>query len=147
MGAHKILLVDDEPDILEYVKVLVKRSGEFQVETAEDGEQALTKILANDYDCVLSDIKMPVLDGVSMLERVRAAGRDVPVLFMSAFADASFERQVVGYGAVTLLDKTKMRDVVGRIQEALCVGDDTRAMHAEEGGMAGDFLALLNHRR
>jgi two-component system nitrogen regulation response regulator NtrX len=143
MSVHKILLIDDEPDIRECVRLILARSGSYEFDQAADGAEGLQKILSGDYACVVSDIKMPALDGVAMLKKVRAAGRDVPMVFISAFADDRFEYQVTDYGAVKLIHKLDLKQVVGRIEEAIRLGEDSKAL-CDAGGE--DFLQLLNHR-
>lgn len=144
MAAHKILLIDDEPDIRECVRLIVGRSGSYQFDQAADGAEGLQMILSGEYACVVSDIKMPGLDGVAMLKKVRAAGNDVPMVFISAFADDQFEYQVTDYGAVKLIHKLDLKQVVGRIEEAIRLGMDSKALSESFGG--DDFLQMLNHR-
>jgi DNA-binding response OmpR family regulator len=146
MAKHKILLIDDESDIRECLCILVGDTGNYEFDQAGDGAEGLRKILTSDYDCVVSDIKMPGLDGVSMLKQVRAAGKDVPVVFISAFADEQFDFALTQYGAVKLIHKLDLKDVAGRVQEAIRVGEDSQAMLRTDP-MANDFLSLLNNRK
>jgi DNA-binding response OmpR family regulator len=143
MSVYKILLIDDEPDIRECMRMILGRSGSYEFDQAEDGEEGLTKILSQKYDCVVSDIKMPGLDGVSMLKKIRAAGNSVPIVFMSAFADDQFEYQVTDYGAVKLIDKLDMKKVLAGIQEAIRLGEDSKVLSE---GVGTDFLDILNNR-
>lgn len=65
-----ILVVDDIEQNLDLLKILLKRAGH-QVQTARDGEQALLRMQANQFDLVLMDVQMPVLDGLSATEQRR----------------------------------------------------------------------------
>lgn len=143
MTAQKILLVDDEADIRDCVRLMVGHTGHFEFDQAENGREALEKILANKYDCVVSDIKMPEMDGVEMLKQVRAAGKNVPILFISAFADDDFDYRVMDYGAVKLIHKIDIRKVAGQVHEALKVGRDLEDITATRH-FGVDFLKLLN---
>lgn len=144
MGALKVLVIDDEPDIRECVRLMVAHTGSFEFDQAADGEEGLKKILAGNYDCVVSDIRMPGMDGVTMLKKVRGAGNNVPILFISAFADDEFDYQVTDYGAVKLINKIDIKQVANRVQEAIQVGRDTKEITATRH-FGDDFLKLLNN--
>jgi len=99
-----ILLVDDERpnrrvlrDIFEFEK--------FDVEEAEDGEIALSKILAKDYDVILLDIKMPKKDGMEVLEAMREAGKDTPVVVLSGHGSIETAVEAVKKGAYDYVPK------------------------------------------
>jgi len=78
----KILIVDDEEKIREVVKEYGIASG-YEVDEASNGKEALEKIEAIDYDCVILDIMMPVLDGFSALKEIKAR-KDVSIIMLSA---------------------------------------------------------------
>ena len=65
-----VLLVDDEYATQFYVKRLLEKNG-YEITLAKDGEQALDKLAQNEYDCVLMDVQMPVLDGVEATKKIR----------------------------------------------------------------------------
>jgi adenylate cyclase len=83
-----ILVVDDEPDILEYLKKRLE-SRDYQVITASDGIEGLKKANNQDVDLVLLDIVMPNKDGFTMLRELksRESTRDIPVIIVSARRD------------------------------------------------------------
>jgi PAS domain S-box-containing protein len=77
-----VLLIDDEPQILELTKFFLEREGKFEAETALSGRIALDMMVHRTYDAVVSDYQMPELDGLELLKILRAQGNDVPfVLF------------------------------------------------------------------
>ena len=71
MTDGKILLVDDEPQILTLVSRFLERSG-YDVQTAAGGRMALDRLRSTPFALVLSDLKMPNVDGLALLEEVRA---------------------------------------------------------------------------
>lgn len=81
----RILAVDDEPNIVRLIQVNLERVG-YQVETANNGVQALEKIRANRPDLVVSDVMMPEMDGFELLSTIRrdAALEDLPVIMLTA---------------------------------------------------------------
>ncbi len=82
----KILVVDDEEYIRELYRDELLEEG-YQVEMAEDGEQALAKMATFRPDLVTLDVKMPGLDGIEVLRRIREKDASVPVLLVTAFGE------------------------------------------------------------
>lgn len=88
MQTHKILLVDDEPDILEVIKMSLQQCiFPLTVESCHDGRQALEKFRQNpaSYSLILTDIRMPNLNGFQLANEAKKIRPDIPVLFMTAF--------------------------------------------------------------
>jgi PAS domain S-box-containing protein len=84
----RILVVEDSRTQAEALRRVLENAG-FEVAVAADGEQALGRIGANEFDLVLSDVLMPALDGFELCRRLKAdpARRDVPVLLLTALTD------------------------------------------------------------
>lgn len=78
----RILVVDDEPSITEFVSYALQKEN-YTVDTAGDGEQALTLIEQKPYDLYILDIMLPGIDGYELCRRIRAS-YDTPILFLSA---------------------------------------------------------------
>jgi CheY-like chemotaxis protein len=78
-----VLVVEDEPVIRELMAILLEDEG-YAVRQAVDGLQALEVMEQHGIDLVLSDVKMPRLDGASLVHRLRSRGDETPVLLMSA---------------------------------------------------------------
>ena len=78
----RVLVVEDEPDLLRVVAATLREDG-YAVDTAADGEEALFKATAWDYDAVVLDVMLPKLDGWSVLRRMREVKR-TPVLMLTA---------------------------------------------------------------
>jgi two-component system response regulator RegX3 len=79
---ERILVVDDEPAIVDAVSYALASEG-FEVESRADGESALETALANGFDLLILDLRLPGLSGVEVCRRVRAAS-EVPILILSA---------------------------------------------------------------
>ena len=88
----KALIVDDEPGQLS-LTVEVARSMGFEIDTAENGKIGLKKLEAKDFDIVLTDIQMPILDGFELIDKIRSrkAFRDLPVIALSGRTDIEKE--------------------------------------------------------
>ncbi len=83
MPNKKILLVDDEPDIIDSLKIGLE-DNEFEVETYTDSVLALSNFKADVYDIVLLDVKMPKMNGFELYEKLRAIDSKVKVCFITA---------------------------------------------------------------
>jgi two-component system, NtrC family, response regulator PilR len=107
----RILIVDDEQSMREWMRILFQRNG-FEVLTAEDGMVARDIVAREFLDVVLTDIRMPRLDGVQLLQSVRSIAPDVVVLMMTAHwtRDSVEWKQARDFGAEALFEKP-FRDV------------------------------------
>ncbi|MEI8066333.1 MAG: response regulator transcription factor [Actinomycetes bacterium] len=83
--AH-ILVVDDEVGIRDLLTDALSM-GEYEVTTAEDGQKAINLLRTHSFDLIIADINMPNMDGYSMLERIRGADDQTPVLILTARND------------------------------------------------------------
>lgn len=92
----KILIVDDEPDILFVLRVTLEAAG-FEVVEASDGEEALSVVRSERPDLVLTDLMMPVLDGHEVIRRLRAdpVTASLPIVVVSAKPVGSQEADAV----------------------------------------------------
>ncbi len=79
----RILLVEDEANIRENLRFNLDAEG-YEVVTAADGHQALRHFREQRFNCVILDIMLPELDGLSVCEQIRLEDRDIPVLFLTA---------------------------------------------------------------
>ena len=85
--ARKILVVDDEPDCLEFVRAILEPEG-YTVATAANGQEALDQIEADAPDLVVLDVMMPVLDGFDACEEIKSneATEHIPVVLLTRVA-------------------------------------------------------------
>ncbi|GAB4488733.1 MAG: sigma-54 dependent transcriptional regulator [Thermodesulfovibrionales bacterium] len=97
-SASKILVVDDERDICKALEFLLSREG-YKVSTAYSGEEALKKIEADEYDLVITDMKMEGLTGIDVLEQATALQPNLIVVIMTAFASVESAVQAMKKGA------------------------------------------------
>ena len=79
---HRILVVDDDPEIREIIAVLLKGSG-YEVDTAGDGGAGWVALSAKPYDLLITDHMMPKLSGLGLLRRVRAVPMQLPCVLIS----------------------------------------------------------------
>ena len=82
----KVLVIDDNPTIVELIKYAVNLQSAYEVITAYDGVQGLERVYAEHPDCVIIDVKMPRMDGYQLVRRLRGDPRtaDMPLIILSA---------------------------------------------------------------
>ena len=99
-----VLVVDDEPFVLEAVALLLDRSG-YNVSACGHPRDALNKLQSNKVDIVLTDIKMPEMSGIELLEEIRKFNTEVPVILMTAYAELDMAIDAIKNGAFDFLLK------------------------------------------
>ena len=106
LEGRKILIVDDEPSIRKMLRLEFEMEGSTSVFEAGDGSEALTKIAQTDFDVVVSDVRMPVMDGVQLLDAILKKNTDKPkvVLLMTGFSDYSKD-DLLKRGAMEVFSK------------------------------------------
>jgi DNA-binding NtrC family response regulator len=104
-----VLIVDDETGILETLSILLKNEG-FTPVVALGGKQGLERIQALNPDIVLTDVRMPNVNGLAILSAARSKDPDVPVILMTAQADLRSAIQAVNDGAYYYIQKPFVND-------------------------------------
>jgi PAS domain S-box-containing protein len=119
MAKGKILVVDDEPQILVLVSRFLRRVG-YDVDAAYSGAEALEYLAGSPYSLVLSDLKMPEVDGLQILEEVRAHYADTIFILMTAFGTIDSAVSVLRRGAYDYLTKPlELDDLLSTVERAL----------------------------
>jgi len=99
-----ILVVDDDVSIRLYLSSLLKKRG-YTVIVCENAEDAITQLQENEITMVLSDIKMPNVSGIELLEEIRELDSEMPVILMTGYADLDIAINAVNKGAFAFLTK------------------------------------------
>ncbi len=99
-----ILVVDDKASLRDSVGLTLQRAG-FTPVAAQDGPDALSRIARKRPDAVVSDLKMPGMDGVELLARIRELDEDLPVILMTAYGSIQTAVEAMRLGAYTYLTK------------------------------------------
>jgi PAS domain S-box-containing protein len=133
----KILVVDDEPAVLEVIqRILVDRG--FWVDVASNGLEALGLLEQNSYDLMLSDVKMPHMDGMELLQKVGLLYPDLITVMLSAFANIQDAVAAIKLGAYDYIAKPVYpEDLVFSIERALKFKDLRQAAQELEWTLKG----------
>ncbi|WP_334057831.1 sigma 54-interacting transcriptional regulator [Alteromonas sp. S005] len=130
-----LLLVDDDKSLLRLLTIRLEGEG-YTVTAVEDGQSALKKLQNDNYDVVLSDLRMPGLDGLSLFEEIMGIRKDIPVILMTAHgtiadAVAATQRGVFGF-LPKPVDHDELRTL---LQKAL-----SQSQAAQPGDWAKDII-------
>ncbi|MBL4930357.1 response regulator transcription factor [Clostridium paridis] len=115
---NKILIIEDDRSISDMVKNYLTKEG-FNIDTAYDGEEGITKFLRDSYDLVILDLMMPKLDGMETMKIIREKS-SVPILIMSA-KDTDVDKAIgLGLGADDYIAKPfSMIEISARIKASI----------------------------
>ena len=104
MDKHTILIVDDEKNILKVVSLTLRDSG-YDVDTAQSAEEAIEKFNQRSYDLVITDLKLPGMTGLQLLEHIRYQDPDFPLIMITAFGSIENAVTAMKKGAFNYLTK------------------------------------------
>src|SRR5438132_10328964 len=105
----RVLVVDDETAIREAIRMTLEYEG-YRIDEARSGQEGIDKATKTPYDAILLDIKMPVLDGIEVLEHLKEQRVPTPVVMVSGHGDISTAVECTKRGAFDFLEKPLNRD-------------------------------------
>lgn len=145
---YKLLIVDDENQIREGLRKILKWE-DYDIEIcgeAREGEEALKIAKTLNPDIILTDIKMPGMDGIQFLQAVKAGNLSSRIIVLSGYDDFTLVRQAMRYGAVDyLLKPAGKRELIQVIEEIIDQQEDAKLFQRDSGkGLETAQNALLN---
>ncbi len=115
----EILVVDDELSMREFLKILLEQEG-YGVTTVSDATSAIDLLKNEQFNLVISDIKMPGMGGLTLLERIKEINSGLPVIMVTAYASPENAVRAMKDGAFDYITKPfKVEEILGIIQSAL----------------------------
>jgi two-component system, LuxR family, response regulator FixJ len=117
---QKLLVVDDEKDLRILIKQIFIPFSEIEVVEASNALVALEYLKVKKVGAILTDIKMPEMDGLEFIKRVRADGISVPIIFYSGFVDKEIALRALRLGAFEFIEKPFLKEtMVSTVKNAL----------------------------
>jgi two-component system response regulator (stage 0 sporulation protein F) len=104
MTPRRVLVVDDEQNSREGLSKILTKEG-YQVHTAEDGAKALREAEAHNFDLIITDLRMPDMDGIEVLKRVREKNKGIGVVIVTAYGEVNSYLTAMNLGAFEYLNK------------------------------------------
>jgi len=128
MNQHRVLIVDDDPALLQALpEALRLRMNGVMVDTADSAAAALERIAVHDYDAIVTDIKMPGMDGFALLEEVRVRRPDTPTLMITGHGEHALAIGALRGGAYDFIQKPIDREYfVSSLQRAIDTAEMNR---------------------
>lgn len=138
----RILIVDDEPSIRFSLDELL--GDDYEVTAAEHAPAALARLEEASFDLVISDLNMPAMSGMQLLEEVRARHPQVVFVLMTAFGDERMAVQALKLGAYDYIpkpfDNDDMRAMVRRVHELLAIRTENARLRSELAARFGEII-------
>ncbi|HFE53291.1 MAG TPA: sigma-54-dependent Fis family transcriptional regulator [Bacteroidetes bacterium] len=129
----RVLVVDDEEDILQLFTELLQRWG-YEAVTARNGVEALDKFRTQQIDLIVSDLKMPEMDGLELLQRIRSIDSRVPVLVLTGYPTVETAVKAIQEGAFDYLMKpVNPEELRFRIEKALAQSEQKKSISFLKG--------------
>lgn len=124
-----VLAVDDDRSVHTVLKVMFRQWNDLALDLAVDGHDALEKLAEREYRLVISDVQMPQLDGLELLEEVRKRFPTLPVVMLTGARDPAAPAKAFQLGALDYLEKPVLaEDLRSVIDSAIAAGGEIRAL-------------------
>ena len=119
MAGEKILIVDDEKSMCQYLSIMLKKDG-YDVKTVNRGKKAVAEVKDGNFDVVITDIKMEGMDGIQVLAEIKKIDHNLPVVIMTAYASQKTAIEALNKGAFYyLIKRAKNEEIKMVIRNAL----------------------------
>lgn len=144
MSVSRILIVDDDPALLQALPETLRLHLEgVVVETTHSAASALKQIAAIDYDAIVTDIKMPGMDGLALLAQIRVLRPDTPTLLITGHGERDLTLQSLRGGAYDFIQKPIDRDhLIASLRRAIQVRQLKRQVEAQRAALAAHTTQL-----
>jgi DNA-binding NtrC family response regulator len=109
---QKILVVDDELDMLMLLRMIIEDNTDYEVETTNNPSEGLKLITDNEYDLVISDLKMPGMDGMELFDELREIRPDIPVIIITAYGSLGTADEAMNKGVSDFITKPFRKDSI-----------------------------------
>ena len=123
MAGERVLVIDDSPDIREFLRDAILGPQGYNVTTARDGQEGLTRVMQERPDLVLLDVMMPRMTGIEVLEKLREARYEWPVILMTFYGSENVAVQAFRLGVRDYIRKPfDVKQVLACVDRALVEG-------------------------
>lgn len=145
--SSRVLVVDDEPQITRVLKTVLSSQG-YEVRTAAEGETALASFKEWLPELVITDLKMPHMDGVELCKRIREVSPNVPIIVLSVKDEERTKIEALDSGADDYVTKPfGIDELMARARAALRRSGATGSAEESASFEAGDFRVDMDARR
>ena len=142
-----VYVIDDDPAIRDSLDFLLGAAG-FSVRAFDSGQVFLDQLAKLEHGCVVTDMRMPGIDGMELLRRVNSGARKLPVIVMTGHGDVPLAVEAMKLGALDFLEKPFEDDrLIGMIETALSGQQNGSKSEAAMADMAARVASLTQRER
>ena len=109
---QRILVIDDELDMLMLLRMIIEDNTDYEVETTNNPSEALKMVTQKDYDLVISDLKMPGMDGLELCDEVKDIKPDLPLIMITAYGSLETADEAMKKGVADFITKPFRKDSI-----------------------------------
>ena len=110
--AEKILVIDDELDMLMLLRMIIEENTDCEVETTNNPSEGLKMVMEKDYNLVIADLKMPGMDGMEVFEELKEMRPDIPVIIITAYGSLEIAEEARQKGVSDFITKPFRKDTI-----------------------------------
>lgn len=103
--AARILVVDDELDMLALLAMIISEKTEHKVTTTNNPLEVIQFVLEGGYDLIITDLKMPTMDGIELIGKIRNIDQYIPILVITAYGSIESAEEAINKGAYDYITK------------------------------------------
>ena len=142
---NRILIVDDEEKLRHILQLMLERQG-FETAQAANGEEALQLIKKYNFGMVITDLKMPVMDGMTLLKEIKKIDPDYPVIVLTAFGSIESAADAMEEGALYYFTKPFDEEkIISKVKRYMRISDllEEQLIHREELSASFNFSNIV----
>ena len=134
--SEKILIIDNDPDMVTLLSMLIREKTPYKTEATNNPLEAIEMVKEDGFSVVIAEMKMPVMDGIEILEAVKHIAEDIPVIILSAYGDVESALEAMHKGAFDYLTKPfRKEQILFAIENAL----DSVRLKKKTGGLKSSY--------
>lgn len=139
--SEKILIIDNDPDMVTLLSMLIREKTPYKTEVTNNPMEAIEMVKQDGFSVVIAEMKMPVMDGIEILEAVKHIAEDIPVIILSAYGDVESALEAMHKGAFDYLAKPfRKEQILFAIENAL----DSVRLKKENGRLKEQLLTTVH---
>ncbi|OEU44578.1 MAG: histidine kinase [Desulfobacterales bacterium S7086C20] len=135
--SEKILVIDDEIDMLALLRMIIEDNTAYVVETTNNPSEGLKLLIEQDFDLVISDLKMPGMDGLELFDELKEIKPDLPMIIITAYGSIETSKDAMKMGVADFITKPFRKDnilfTINRVLELARVRKENLALKEKLG--------------
>jgi DNA-binding NtrC family response regulator len=110
--AERILVIDDEPDMLMLLRMIIEENTAWKVETTNNPSEGLKMAMEDDYSLIIADLKMPGMDGMEVFEELKELKTDIPLIIITAYGSLEIAEEARQKGVADFITKPFRKETI-----------------------------------